>query len=186
MGKPATLLEGICGYALSIGAQSIEVEYEDGKEWVYANHGNTSISIASYKTSSADAKELRANLYAAAKKPVRTVIDGHVYILKVGIFDSFGEDAFAVSIDLAPKLNPSNTPSFTAKQGQYLAFIYNYTKIRGQAPAESDLERYFRVSPPAVHDMIKTLERNGLIKRTPGLARSIRLCVHPEKLPRLE
>jgi hypothetical protein len=29
----------------------------------------------------------------------------------------------------------------------------------GQAPAESNLERYFRVSPPAVHDMIKTLER---------------------------
>src|SRR5215831_19973391 len=42
--------------------------------------------------------------------------------------------AFAVSIDLAPKLDPSNTPSFTAKQGQYLTFIWNYTKIHGQAP----------------------------------------------------
>jgi hypothetical protein len=115
MGKPATLLEGICGYALSIGAPSIEVETEDGKEWVYANHGNTSISIASYKTSSADAKELRANLYAAAKKPVRTVIDGHVYLLKVGISESFGEDTFLVSIDPAPKRDPSVAPSFTAK-----------------------------------------------------------------------
>ena len=75
---------------------------------------------------------------------------------------------------------------FTRKQGQYLAFIYNYTKIHRQAPAESDLERYFRVSPPAIHDMIKTLERNGLIERTPGRARSIRLCVRPENLPRLE
>ena len=120
------------------------------------------------------------------QKPVRTVIGRHVYILKVGIFDRFGEDAFAVSMELAPKLDPSNPPSFTAKQGQYLAFIYNYTKIRGQAPAEVDLERYFRVSPPAVHDMIKTLERNGLIEKPPGRARSIRLCVHPEKLPRLE
>lgn len=186
MGRATTLLEGLCGHAMSLGAQSIEVEYKDGREWVIANKGAVGISIANYKSSSIDAKELRGNLYAAAKKPVRTVIGGQVYILKVGIFDSFGEDAFAVSIDLAPKLDPSNTPSFTAKQGQYLAFIYNYTRIRGQAPAESDLERYFRVSPPAVHGMIKTLERNGLIERTPGRARSIRLCVPPEKLPRLE
>lgn len=186
MGRTTTLLECLCGHAMSLGAESIEVEYKDGREWVIANKGAVGISIANYKSSSADAKELRANLYAAAKKPVRTVIRGQVYILKVGIFDSFGEDAFAVGIDPAPKLDPSNTPSFTAKQGQYLAFIYNYTKIRGQAPAESDLERYFRVSPPAVHDMIKALERNGLIERTPGRARSIRLCVHPENVPRLE
>jgi LexA DNA binding domain len=186
MGRAATLLEGLCGHAMSLGAQSIEVEYKDGREWVTANKGAIGISIANYKSSSADAKELRGNLYAAAKKPVRTVIGRHVYMLRVGIFDRFGEDAFAISMELAPKLDPWNPPSFTAKQGQYLAFIYNYTKIRGRAPAESDLGRYFRVSPPAVHDMIKTLERNGLIERTPGQARSIRLCVHPEKLPRLE
>ena len=129
---------------------------------------------------------MRANLYSAAKKPVRTVIGGKVYILHVRVFESFGEDAFAVNIDLAPKLDPSIAPSFTAKQGQYLAFIYNYTKIHRQAPAESDLERYFRVSPPAIHDMIKTLQRNSLIQRTPGQARSIRLLVRPEHLPRLE
>src|SRR5215471_1752812 len=186
MGRATTLLEGLCGHALSLGAESIEVEYRDGRDWVIARKGGIGIGIADYKSSSADAKELRGNLYAAAKKPVRTVIGGQVYILKVGIFDSFGEDTFAVSINLAPKLDPSITPSFTAKQGQYLAFIYNHTKIRGQAPAESDLERYFRVSPPAVHDMIKTLERNGLIERTLGRARSIRLLVQPEHLPRLE
>ena len=186
MGRPTTLLEGLCGHALSLGAQSIEVEYKDGREWVFANQGGIGIGIANYTSSSADAKELRGNLYAAAKKPVRTVIGGQVYILKVGVFESFGEDAFAVSIDPAPKLDPSIAPPFTAKQGQYLAFIYNYTKIHRQAPAESDLERYFRVSPPAIHDMIKTLERNGLIERTPGQARSIRLLVQPEHLPRLE
>jgi repressor LexA len=185
MGRPTTLLEGLCGHALSLGARSIEVEYKDGREWVFADKGGIRIGIANYRSSSADSKELRGNLYAAAKKPVRTVIGGKVYILKVVIFESFGSDAFAVSIDLAPKLDPSIAPSFTAKQGQYLAFIYNYTKIHRQAPAESDLERYFRVSPPAIHDMIKTLERNGLIERTPGQARSIRLLVQPENLPRL-
>src|SRR5215469_1114588 len=186
MGRATTLLEGLCGHAMSLGAQSINVEYKDGREWVFANNGAVGISIANYKSSSADAKELRGNLYAAAKKPARTVIGGQVYILKVGIYESFGEDVFEVSINLAPQLDPSIAPSFTAKQGQYLAFIYNYTKIHGQAPAESDLERYFRVSPPAIHEMIKTLERNGLIARIPGQARSIRLRVQPKDLPRLE
>jgi len=186
MGRPATLLEGLCGHALSLGAQSIQVEYKDRQEWVFAYKGGIGIGIANYTSSSADAKELCGNLYAAVKKPIRTVIRGQVYILKVRVFESFGEDAFEVSIDPAPKLDPSIAPSFTAKQGQYLAFIYNYTKIHCQAPAELDLERYFQASPPAIHDMIKTLERNGLIGRTPGQARSIRLLVQPEHLPRLE
>jgi repressor LexA len=114
------------------------------------------------------------------------VIDGQVYILKTHIFEDFGEDAFKVSIDPAPTLDPSKAPSFTAKQGQYLAFIYHYTKIHRRAPAESDLERYFRVSPPSIHEMIKTLQRNGLIERIPGQARSIRLLVEPKHLPQLE
>jgi iron dependent repressor-like protein len=186
MGRPATLLEGLCGHALSFGAPSIEVEHKDSHEWVFANQAGTRIRIARYASASDDAKELRGNLYAAAKKPVRTVVRGQVYILKVRAVDSSGEDAFEVSIDPAPKLDPSIAPSFTEKQGQYLAFIYNYTKIHRQAPAEKDLERYFQVSPPAIHDMIKTLERNGLIERTPRQARSMRLLVQPEHLPRLE
>ena len=35
---------------------------------------------------------------------------------------------------------------FTQKQGQYLAFIYNYTKIHVRPPAEADMQRYFRVT----------------------------------------
>lgn len=186
MGKPTTLLEGLCGHALSLGAESIEVECKDRRLWVFAFFGGAGIGIANYASSSADGKELDGNLYAAAKKPVRTVIGGQVYILKVRVFESFGEDSFDVSIVPAPKLDPSIAPSFTAKQGQYLAFIYSYMKIHRQAPAETDLERYFRVSPPSVHDMIKTLERNGLIERTPGKARSIRLLVQAEFLPPLE
>ena len=153
---------------------------------MFADRAGMDIGIANYKSSSTDGKELRGNLYAAAKKPVRSVIGGQVHILKGTVLQTFGEDAFAVSIELAPKLDQPNTTSFTAKQGQYLAFIYNYTKIHGQPPAESDLERYFRVSPPAIHEMIKTLERNGLIERIPRQARSIRLCVQPKYLPRLE
>jgi hypothetical protein len=50
------------------------------------------------------------------------------------------------------------TYPFTQKQGQYLAFIYYYSKINGQPPAEADMQRYFRVSPPSVHQMVITLE----------------------------
>ena len=77
-------------------------------------------------------------------------------------------------------------PGFTEKQGQYLAFIYTYAHIFHRAPAETDMQRHFQVSPPSVHQMIVTLERNGLIRRQPGVARSIELLVAPEALPILE
>jgi len=148
--------------------------------------GDTAIKIANLPSTGADAKELRANLYAAAKKPIRIVVAGKVYILKVRIFESFGEDAFTVSIDPVSKPDPSVAPKFTEKQGQYLAYIYHYIKIHRRAPAESDLERYFRTSAPSINGMIKTLERNSLIERTPGQARSIRLLVQFEHLPPLK
>jgi DNA-binding MarR family transcriptional regulator len=74
----------------------------------------------------------------------------------------------------------------TAKQGQYLAFIYYYTKIHGVAPAEADCRRFFRVTPPVVHQMIKTLEAQGFIAREPGKARSIKLRLTRAQLPDLE
>jgi Mn-dependent DtxR family transcriptional regulator len=75
------------------------------------------------------------------------------------------------------------SPLFTEKQGQYLAFIYAYTRVLGRPPAEADIQRYFKVTPPTVHQMVLTLERLGLIRRTPGVARSIELLVEPESLP---
>ena len=75
---------------------------------------------------------------------------------------------------------------YTPRQGQFLAFIYYYTKIHGLPPAEADLRRYFRVSPPAIHEMILTLERKGYIDREPGKPRSIRLRLARQDLPDLE
>lgn len=76
-----------------------------------------------------------------------------------------------------------NVPCFTTKQGQYLAFIYGYTRIMGRPPAEADLQRHFQVTPPTVHQMVLALERAGLIARTPRAPRSIRVLVAPELLP---
>jgi Mn-dependent DtxR family transcriptional regulator len=75
---------------------------------------------------------------------------------------------------------------YTHKQGQYLAFIYHYTLVHRCAPAETDMQRYFRVSPPSVHQMVVTLENRGLIERQPGQARSIRIVLPKEELPELE
>jgi DNA-binding MarR family transcriptional regulator len=74
---------------------------------------------------------------------------------------------------------------FTEKQGQYLAYIYNYRVINGRSPAEADLQRFFRITPPTIHQMILKLEEKGLISRVPGQARSIRLLVDPDEIPRL-
>ena len=69
----------------------------------------------------------------------------------------------------------SPAPPFTDKQGQYLAFIYAYSRIFRQPPAEADMQRHFQVSPPSAHQMVLTLERAGLIRRTAGVARSIEI-----------
>ena len=74
-------------------------------------------------------------------------------------------------------------PSFTPKQGQYLAFIDAYTRVNRQPPAERDIQRYFGLTPPTVHQMILTLERARLIRKTPGAPRSIEVLVPPEQLP---
>jgi Mn-dependent DtxR family transcriptional regulator len=83
-----------------------------------------------------------------------------------------------------PETPPTSPqPSFTPLQGQYLAFIYAYTQINRRPPAETDFQAYFQVTPPTVHQMILTLERQGLIHRVPRASRSITLLVPPESLP---
>ena len=87
-----------------------------------------------------------------------------------------GDESTCGRIDGAPT-------GFTEKQGQYLAFIYAYTRVLGRPPAETDLQRHFKVTPPSVHQMIITLERARLISRTPGAARTIKVLLNPEDLP---
>ena len=77
-------------------------------------------------------------------------------------------------------------PTFTERQGQFLAYIHQYSLVNGCAPAEADMQRFFQITPPSVHSMVLTLERRGLIRRAPGQARSITLAVPPESLPPLQ
>ena len=77
-------------------------------------------------------------------------------------------------------------PEYTPRQGQFLAFIHCYAKLNGCPPAEEDMARYFKITPPSVHQMVVTLEQRGLIERVPGQARSIHLLLGREDLPDLD
>lgn len=78
------------------------------------------------------------------------------------------------------------TQTPTARQGQFLACIFQYTLLNGCAPAEADMQRFFQITAPSVHSMVLTLERHGFIRRVPGQPRSITLIVPPESLPPLQ
>lgn len=75
---------------------------------------------------------------------------------------------------------------FTEKQGQYLAFIYMYSLVNGRPPAEADMQRFFEVTPPSVHNMVVELERRGLIRRVPRQPRSIEVTIPASQLPTLQ
>lgn len=77
-------------------------------------------------------------------------------------------------------------PPFTARQGEYLAFIERFTARRGYPPSFEEIGRHFGTTPPTVNTMIKTLERRGLLSRQPGVARSLKVMVPASALPDTE
>ncbi len=72
----------------------------------------------------------------------------------------------------------------TPTQGRYLAYIHAYTAGFGLPPAESEIAQAMGVSPPSVNQMMKTLERKGLIRRQPGVPRSIEILVADDAIPK--
>lgn len=78
------------------------------------------------------------------------------------------------------------SPVPTARQGQFLAYIYQYRLLNGCSPAEADMQQFFQITAPSVHSMVLTLERRGFIQRVPGQPRSITLLVPAESLPTLK
>lgn len=77
------------------------------------------------------------------------------------------------------------TPEFTQKQGQYLSFIFMYTKVNGRPPAVTDIARFFEVTPPSAQRMVDALVKKELLARTRGAARSLRVLLNRENLPPL-
>ena len=72
---------------------------------------------------------------------------------------------------------------FTPTQGRYLAFIHAYVNLHGSPPAESEIAAAMCVSPPSVNQMVKMLEKKGLILRQPGQPRSLQVLVPEDEIP---
>ncbi len=72
---------------------------------------------------------------------------------------------------------------FTHTQGRYLAFIRAYTDFHGYPPAESEIAAAMCVSPPSVNQMVKMLEKRGLILRQPGRPRSLQVLIPEDEIP---
>lgn len=72
---------------------------------------------------------------------------------------------------------------FTPTQGRYLAFIHAYTDSHGYPPAESEIAAALCVTPPSVNQMVKMLEKRGLILRQPGQARSLQVLIPEDEIP---
>ncbi len=72
---------------------------------------------------------------------------------------------------------------FTPTQGRYLAFIHAYTALHGYPPSEMEIAIAMMVSPPSVNQMVKMLEKRGLISRQPGRPRSLKVIIPEEEIP---
>ena len=48
--------------------------------------------------------------------------------------------------------------NYTQRQGQFLTFIYYYTKLNSESPSELDITRYFKITAPSAHRMVVALE----------------------------
>jgi hypothetical protein len=98
--KKDSPLTKIASKAIEVGASELEIEYKDGHEEIFAMKGVQGFGLARLASNSEEAAFLRDELYMIGKrKRGRIRIAGAQYTVKVEIFDSFGEDAFRVTLE---------------------------------------------------------------------------------------
>ena len=95
--NPDVLAE-VVARVLTVGATNFEMEYKEGEEHVVAFSGAVGVEVSALPSASEDGQVLRRQLYAASKKRRKILHAGAEYGLRVKIFDSFGENAFRVTI----------------------------------------------------------------------------------------
>jgi hypothetical protein len=122
------------------------------------------------------------------KLRITPITSGMVGLLRVWLAERAGQPAEPLFVTQSgTSLSRDAVEHRLAKYIQIATrVIYTYSHMFRRPPAETDMQRHFQVSPPSVHQMIVTLDRNGLIRRQPGVARSIQVLVAPKDLPILD
>jgi hypothetical protein len=92
------LLENLIAKAVELHADSLEVEYKDGREEVCAMRGCVGGGIASLDSLSSEVKAFRQRIRKIGKKGLNVTVDGKTHRLTVAAYDSFGEEAYRIEI----------------------------------------------------------------------------------------
>ena len=92
--QESDVLVQVLSQVLATGATAFEVEYKDGEERVFAFNGSVGIGIAAFGSETAEARQLRKQLWQLRRKRKKFRFDETDFFLKVEVYDSFGEIAF--------------------------------------------------------------------------------------------
>ena len=64
----------------------------------------------------------------------------------------------------------------TKKQHRVFTFLCGYIATNSEAPTNLEIRQHFQLrSPATVHAILVSLEKEGLIKRTPNISRGIEI-----------
>jgi hypothetical protein len=95
------VLESLLKEAIRLGAGSIQVEYKDQREEVFAMNGGVGVGIATFRASSPEAAALREALYDLSEHEDSVWVGDVQYKLRCRVFEAFGEDSFDVTWETA-------------------------------------------------------------------------------------
>jgi hypothetical protein len=106
---------------------------------------------------------------------MRVTHDDHAVHVEVEIPPSVAALFSAANRSVPTGNAESATPKLARSQARALDYLRRYFALHERAPAEHEFCAALQMTPPTTHAAILALEKKGLISRTPGVARSIRL-----------
>jgi hypothetical protein len=96
--KHASIVHGLITEAVSLGADTIQVEYRDGYEEISVLKGGVGFEIARWRSSGRRAVSLRKELHDLRKKRAQATVSGAEYEIRTRTYDHFGEEAFELRL----------------------------------------------------------------------------------------
>jgi hypothetical protein len=107
------ILERLATEAIGLAAEALAVDYKDGFEEVFASSGLIGLCVARFESSSQEAVRLRevCDRLSRQKCPRRISVDGLEYGLRCTTYDSFGEDAFQLTLRPSARTQPGGASS---------------------------------------------------------------------------